>query len=120
MCNVDSKVKKKFNSLKKDRDFRRVYKCGISTADRNLIMYKLMSGLSEVRIGIAVSKKIGKAVRRNRIKRIIREICRLNIDQFDDGCDYVIIPRPAIVQCDYRQIEKSILNLLKRLKKIRR
>ena len=112
--------KEKFISLKKDRDFRKVYKYGTSVADKILVIYRLKSDyyISGRRIGITVSKKIGKAVERNRIKRVLREICRLNITFFDSNYDYVIIARPAIIKYDYSHIKNSVLNLLKKFKKM--
>lgn len=107
---------KKIISLKKNSEFRNVYTKGQSVADRYLVMYKLKSIGSSTRIGFTVSKKLGKAIKRNKIKRMLREICRLNVDKFQSGYDYVIIARVAAQDCKYRELELSILKLSEKTK----
>lgn len=111
------KKKQTFISLKKDTEFRKIYRAGSSAADRHLVIYRLMSISDEPRIGFSISKKLGKAVKRNKIKRMLREICRLNIDKFPKGYNYVIIARLAAQNCDYHQLEQSVFNVLKKLDK---
>lgn len=67
------------------------------------------------RFGFIVTKKIGNAITRNRIKRQLREIVRLNIINFKNNFEAIIIPYPQIVQFNYQQIEKELLNLLNNL-----
>lgn len=104
-----------FRSLKKDTEFRRIYQAGSSVADRYLVIYRLKSPYNEPRIGLTVSKRLGKAVKRNRIKRLLREICRLNLKQFKKGYNYVIIARVAAQNRSYAELEKSLLGVLKKL-----
>ena len=66
--------------LKKDSDFRKVYKHGKSFASRYLVMYILNNKSENSRIGISVSKKVGKAIIRNKVRRRIKEAYRLNIE----------------------------------------
>ena len=66
--------------LKKDSDFRKVYKHGKSFANRYLVMYILNNKSENSRIGISVSKKVGKAIIRNKVRRRIKEAYRVNID----------------------------------------
>lgn len=110
---------KKFISLKKNKDFQRVYQHGFSAADRNLVIYKLKTSNNETRIGFSVSKKFGNAVKRNRAKRILREICRLNLDVFEDYHDYIIIVRMAAKDQGYHELKSSVLNVLKKLNNFR-
>lgn len=111
------KDKKTFVSLKKDTEFRKIYRAGSSAADRYLVIYKLKSISDEPRIGFSISKKLGKAVKRNRFKRKLREICRLNLEKFPKGHDYVIIVRIAAQNCNYGELEQSVFNVLRRLNK---
>ena len=67
--------------LKKDSDFRKVYKHGKSFANRYLVMYILNNKSENSRIGISVSKKVGKAIIRNKVRRRIKEAYRVNIDE---------------------------------------
>lgn len=64
-------------SLKKNTDFRKVYKNGASYANRFLVMYILPNDTDRNRLGISVSKKVGNSVVRHRLTRLIRESYRL-------------------------------------------
>ena len=101
--------------LKKDCDFRKVYKHGKSFANRYLVMYILENKSDSSRIGISVSKKVGNAITRNKIRRRIKESYRLNIDaNVKYGYDIVFIARVAIKEADYKDIEKSMNHLIKK------
>ena len=80
---------KRFNSIKKNGDFQKVYRTGRSFADKLLVMYVLDTGRADSRIGISVSKKVGNSVVRHHITRLIRESFRLNKDIVRDGLDIV-------------------------------
>ncbi|AQS57759.1 ribonuclease P protein component [Desulforamulus ferrireducens] len=107
----------KFVSLKKNADFKSVYSKGISAANRYLVLYKLPSKGLGKRFGFSISKKVGKAVCRNRLRRILKEICRLNLDRFANGYDYVFIVRQAAADQDYHQMEKQVWHVLGKLNK---
>ncbi len=101
--------------LKKDSDFRKVYKYGKSFANRHLVMYILENKLESSRVGISVSKKIGNAINRNKVRRRIKESYRLNIDEnVKNGYDIVFIARIGIKEAQYKDIEKSMLNIVKK------
>ena len=78
-------------SLKKNRDFQIVYREGKSCANRYLVMYVRENGLSENRLGVSVSKKVGNSVVRHRVTRLVRESYRLQEDMFNSGLDIVFI-----------------------------
>ncbi len=100
-------------SLKKNRDFQIVYKKGKSYANRYLVMYLLENKLNKNRIGISVSKKVGNSVVRHRIKRLIKESCRLKDRNFAQGYDIIIIARTTAKEKSYQQIESAITHLAK-------
>ena len=101
--------------LKKDSDFRKVYKHGKSFANRYLVMYILKNKSENSRIGISVSKKVGKAIIRNKVRRRIKESYRLNIDEnVKYGYDIVFIARVAIKDAEYKDVEKSMKHLVKK------
>ena len=100
-------------SLKKNHQFRFVYKNGRSYANKYFIMYVKENGLDKNRIGISVSKKVGNSVVRHRITRLVRESYRLHESVFNSGLDMVIIARPAAASIGYEEAESALLHLAK-------
>ena len=92
-------------SLKKNEQFRFVYKNGRSYANKYFIMYVKENGLDKNRIGISVSKKVGNSVVRHRITRLVRESYRLHESVFNSGLDMVIIARPGAASIGYEEAE---------------
>ncbi|MDW7672490.1 MAG: ribonuclease P protein component [Bacillota bacterium] len=101
-------------TLKKNREFRRVYQQGKSAANRNLVLHYLKSSQPEMRIGITVSKKVGKSVVRNRVKRRIRESLRELQELLPDGYDLVWIARVSCQEADYQTLKSAVRHLLKK------
>lgn len=100
-------------SLKRN-DFSAVYNKGRSKANRLLIMYLLPNdAISDKRIGISVSKKVGNSVVRSRVKRLIKEAYRLNGHQMSKQLDMVIIARNTAKDASYQEIESAFLHLCK-------
>jgi ribonuclease P protein component len=98
-------------SLKKNRDFGKVYKQGKSYANKYLVMYVLQNKTDKNRLGISVSKKVGNSVVRHRLTRLIRESYRLNENLFHSGWDIVVIARASAKGKSYREIESALLHL---------
>lgn len=105
---------KKALRLTKNLEFINVYKSGRRVSSLFFVMYIKKNNLGYSRLGISVSKKVGKSVIRNRIKRQIKEIVRENYDLIKSGWDIVFSVRPAAAELDYAQMEKEIISLLKR------
>jgi ribonuclease P protein component len=85
--------------LSRSRDFDAVYRHGRSVSTRFLVLYRFDRGDeadTDVRLGIAVPKKIGGAVTRNRIKRRLREAWRDLLPEIDPGADYVLLVRQPL------------------------
>lgn len=100
-------------SLKKNSDFRRVYRKGHSKADSLFVLYVLPNDLNENRIGISVSKKVGNSVVRHHITRLVRESYRLNEDSFICGYDLVLVARPYARSKSFYQVSSSLLSLMR-------
>jgi ribonuclease P protein component len=103
---------KKFR-LRKNEDFKLVYKEGKKFWNRNLILYKRKNGLDNSRIGFSINKKFGNSVVRNRTKRRMKEICRLNLDNIVEGYDIIVIPKKNVIDIDHRELESAMLHILK-------
>ena len=101
-------------SLKKNEDFRDVYKAGRSCADKLLVLYVKENGLNVNRLGISVSKKVGNSVVRHRLKRLIKEAYRIHEEEFHIGFDMVFIARTNAKDCTYQMIESTICRLMKK------
>ncbi|MEW6172991.1 MAG: ribonuclease P protein component [Bacillota bacterium] len=95
------------------RDFERIFKQGRASAVGCVVVYKLKNHLPVYRLGFAVSKKVGKAVKRNRVRRLLREVCRLNQEWFVQGYDYVVLGRVSAGNEDYGTIQRVIRQALR-------
>ena len=102
---------KKFNSIKKNNDFQKVYRTGRSFANRLLIMYVMKAEREDTRIGISVSKKVGNSVVRHHVTRLVRESYRLNKNKVKTGLDIVVVARAAAKESDFKKIESAYLHL---------
>ena len=102
-------------SLTKNREFRRLYSRGKSTVAPMVVVYCRKNGRNKNRIGFTVSNKLGKAVRRNRTRRRLREIYRLHEPELLCGCDIVIVARARAMDAEYRALEKAVLDAFARL-----
>ena len=98
-------------SLKKNRDFQIVYREGKSCANRYLVMYVRENGLSENRLGVSVSKKVGNSVVRHRVTRLVRESYRLQEDMFNSGLDMVVTARVSAKGRSFEEIRSALLHL---------
>ena len=106
---------KKTVSLKENHLFRRAYNRGKTAADGRLALYVRRNGRKDNRLGFTVSTKLGHAVVRNRVRRRLREIYRLNEDKLNGGADVVVVARVRAAESSYRQLEKSFLKLADKL-----
>ena len=104
--------------LKNRKDFLRVQGKGKRFKSKHLILLSHPQTLEHPRVGITLSRRVGNAVRRNKIRRRLREIIRLNENLFSSLYDYVIIVSPKNTRADYRTLETELCHLLKKSGKI--
>ena len=98
------------SSLKLNHIFRRLYRTS-GQANSCLVLYARKNRTGTNRVGITVSKKLGKAVVRNRVRRRIREAYRLNEEQFQPGWDIVVVARSRAVDVSFQKLTQSLLSL---------
>lgn len=102
-------------SLKKNNEFLKLYKKGRFYAGRHIVLYTLKNRLTINRLGITVSKKFGNSVKRNRIKRLIKENYRSYKNSVKTGYDMVIVARRNTQMPSYPDIKKEMKFLFKKL-----
>ncbi|MDQ0339277.1 ribonuclease P protein component [Caldalkalibacillus uzonensis] len=101
--------------LRKNQEFARVYRDGKSVANRQLVLFYLPNeSVRHFRLGVSVSKKLGRAVVRNRMKRLVKEAVRHQAVHIKQGYDLVIIVRKGALDADFKRLSKSFTHLLKK------
>lgn len=97
------------NTLKENRDFRRLYYRGRSAVSDCLVVYTMKNRRGPGRLGITTGTKLGGAVVRNRLRRVIREIYRLHSQELCPDMDVVIVARSRAVSASYWEMEQAFL-----------
>ena len=97
-------------ALKLNHIFRRLYST-TGHANSYLVLYARRNRSATNRVGITVSKKLGGAVVRNRVRRRLREVYRLNEDRFQPGWDIVAVARSRCVHADFQKLTAAYLSL---------
>ena len=97
-------------ALKRNHIFRRLYNTK-GVANSYLVLYARRNRLQRNEIGITVSKKLGGAVVRNRTRRRLREVYRLNEERFTPGWDIVVVARSRSVNADFGKLTEAYLSL---------
>ena len=100
-------------SLKQNHIFRRLYRTS-GFADGLLVLYARKNRTDTNRVGYTVSKKLGKAHIRNRVRRRLREIYRLNEAAFQPGWDIVVVARSKAVEASFDKLTASFLKLARK------
>ena len=97
-------------SLKQNHIFRRLYRTP-GAADSYMVLYARRNREGKNRVGFTVSKKLGHAVVRNRVRRRLKEVYRLNEERFSPGWDIVVVARSRAVDAPFSALTRSYLNL---------
>ncbi|MFB5676982.1 ribonuclease P protein component [Paenibacillus terreus] len=101
--------------LRNRADFSRVYRHGKSFANHQLVVYwSRRKDVDQFRAGISVSKKIGNAVVRNRMRRLLKEIIRHHEHEIMEHVDLIFIVRKGAVTMSYKELEKSVLHVMRK------
>lgn len=101
------------SSLKLNHIFRRLY-AGSGHGNGLLVLYARPNRTATNRVGVTVSKKLGCAVVRNRVRRRLREVYRLNEDAFTPGWDIVVVARSRCIDADFAKLQSAYLSAAKK------
>lgn len=101
-------------TIKENKLFKRLYTKGKKEVSKDLVVYFLPNKLGKNMIGFTVSKKVGKAVVRNRIRRLMRESLRKYEPLLKQGYFFVFVARTAAAYSSYSQIDASLSEMLKK------
>lgn len=98
------------SALKLNHIFRRLYHTP-AFANGYLVLYAQKNRTGQNRVGITVSKKLGKAVVRNRVRRRLREVYRIHEDRFLPGWDIVVVARSRSISANFGKLTNAYLSL---------
>lgn len=99
-------------TVKENYEFRRIYRKGRSAVSPCLVVYCQKNRRGQSRLGVTVSTKLGHAVVRNRVRRRLREIYRLNREKMPAGYDIIIVARVRAAETPYCKLERNYLRCL--------
>ena len=102
-------------TLKENYEFRRMYQKGASAVDRCMVVYCRKNRLNRNRYGFTVSVKLGGAVVRNRARRRLREVCRLQSGRLCVGYDILVVARGRTAAAPFQELTAAYLRLAKKL-----
>lgn len=102
-------------TLKENHQFRNLYRRGASAVSGSMVLYCRKNKLGHNRLGVTVSVKLGHAVVRNRARRRLREVYRLNGGALRQGYDFVLVARSRVVSAPWKELNDSFLRLCRKL-----
>ncbi len=102
-------------SIKENRVYRLMYNRAKSVVLRNIVVYARPNGKTYNRLGLTSTKTVGKAVERNRSRRLMKEAYRLNEDKIKSGFDFILVARTRCKDAVYSDVEKDLLTAFSKL-----
>jgi ribonuclease P protein component len=103
---------RKYERIRQKNDFERVYKQGKKVVSSSFVLYIDSDSKRQYRrLGITASKKIGNAVKRNRCKRLVRELFRRNKKKFPPGSDVIVIIKRDMIGKRYAELEEELYSI---------
>ena len=106
-------------TLKENYEFRRMYQKGASAAGGCMVIYCRRNKLDHNRLGLTASVKLGHAVVRNRARRRLREVYRLNSNRLSAGWDILLVARSRTVTASWKELNDTFLRLCRKLDLLR-
>ena len=102
-------------TLKENYEFRRLYRKGKSAVGGGMVMYCHKNKLDHNRLGLTASVKLGHAVVRNRPRRRLREVYRLNQENLKKGYDIILVARTRTVTASWKELNDTFMKLSRKL-----
>jgi len=112
---LNYKLNKKY-ILRKKTHFQEMYSVGKSYANRLVVLYIIPNTNQTRRIGFAAGKKLGNAVVRNRVKRLLREAYRLQQNELVTGYNLLLVGRKGMINLGFEPVRAAVRDLFKRAK----
>lgn len=102
-------------TLKENHEFRRLYQKGASAVGGGMVVYCRKNRLGRNRLGLTASTKLGHAVVRNRARRRLREVYRLNTPAMKQGYDIILVARSRTLTASWKELNNTFLKLCRKL-----
>ena len=102
-------------TLKENYEFRRLYQKGKSAVGGGMVVYCRKNKLNHNRLGLTASVKLGHAVVRNRARRRLREVYRLNGGALKQGYDIILVARSRTISAGWKELNDTFLRLCRKL-----
>jgi len=97
---------RRLKSIRKKSDYTKVFEGGSKRTAKHAVVFILKS--SETRLGVITKKKLGSAVKRNLIRRRVKEAFRNIIDDLPHPLSVIVLPKPAVDKCDFEELKESL------------
>ena len=106
--------RRKSTSLTASPEFERVYRNGSVYRGKLFSVHVLPNTIGKPRLGLSVSKKVGSAVKRNKVRRRLKEVFRSSMERLSGDLDFVISARPAAAEATFEELNEEFLRSLHR------
>lgn len=105
---------KRINRLKKRYQFNYVYKSGEHFSGEHIVLYVASSKTKNIKVGLAVTKKVGHAVVRNKVRRRLREIIKTQVPNLKQNNNIIVVARDNITEASFEKLSNEFLKLIKK------
>jgi ribonuclease P protein component len=103
--------------LRKRLEFLRVQRLGVKASSKSFLIFTRRNSVGHARLGITASKRVGNAVARNRIKRLVREVFRRNRDKFPAALDIVVVAKQTASAASYEAARAELCGAVRKLRR---